>query len=76
MISAMELEPRWLVKHRGGWCAAKINQKHDEAAWSVKTLCNHFVMLPLGTRFGTPNCRDCLAIMECSASPAAAEPKT
>jgi hypothetical protein len=54
------MKGRWLIKHNRGWCAAKTNRKWDESAFNVETLCDHFVVLPLGCKRGEPTCEDCL----------------
>lgn len=49
----------WLVKHREGTCATKSGQRHAADAASVETLCGQYVVLPLGSERGTPDCDEC-----------------
>lgn len=54
----------WCAKHRDGWCAAKSNRKWDEDTWSVPTVCNQFVIGPLGCKRGEPSCLECREILQ------------
>jgi len=50
------------VKHRDGWCVCAGTSiiYRDE----VKTLCNHYIILPWGLEFRIPDCLECLKILE------------
>ncbi len=52
----------WCAEARDGmWCAAKINDRPDEAALNVKTRCGHSIVLPHGVSERVPTCPDCRA---------------
>jgi hypothetical protein len=57
----------WLVKHRKGTCALKYQRRTKappDGTTSVPTLCEEFVILPLGFSQGTPDCETCLRILK------------
>jgi hypothetical protein len=58
------MKKRWTVKHREGSCAVKDGQQPEPDAMSVATLCDHFVVLPMGSEFGHPDCKACIAAAE------------
>lgn len=46
------------VRHKRGWCAcAGTSTRYRD---NVKTLCNHYIILPLGLEYRIPNCKECL----------------
>lgn len=50
----------WCVQHRGGWCATSDNKEFLEGQNNVPTACGYMVWLPMGIKFGEPDCPDCL----------------
>ena len=52
----------WCIRHRGGWCATKIDRSPDELAASVKTACGFVVILPWGTKRRRPTCLACISL--------------
>jgi hypothetical protein len=53
----------WLVHHRDGECATKINAPFPEGAANVETLCGNFVTLPVGMSRGKPDCAECNSLL-------------
>jgi hypothetical protein len=50
----------WCVKDRNdNWCAAAYGKAPDTAT-SVRTVCQHFILLPHGTAFREPTCIECI----------------
>lgn len=48
------------VRHRDGWCATYYKKvERAEGAFSVRTVCNHYVMLPWGVERRDPTCEEC-----------------
>lgn len=57
------IKPVWCVQGRHGWCATSPNNKPAESASSVMTRCDHFIVLPFGTKRGEPTCAICIALV-------------
>lgn len=50
------------VQHRDGWCAcAGISLQYRD---QVKTLCNHYIILPWAFDRRIPDCPECLKILK------------
>jgi hypothetical protein len=59
---------RWCALSREGWCATVPNRRTPDSADSVKTLCQHHIVLPGGSERREPTCPDCLAVIKGSLS--------
>lgn len=63
-----ELSPHglcWCVQHKDGWCAAKGQRRVPrESGGRIRTLCGHYIILPLGVDWCAPTCKECLARMK------------
>jgi len=53
----------WIVHHRGGWCALPPGATPDPQALNDPTLCGYVVNLRGGSKRGTPDCPECLALL-------------
>ena len=42
------------------WCATATGKTSDPSAMSVRTRCDHYVILPAGLEKRAPTCRACL----------------
>jgi len=51
---------RWCIRDRHDvWCAALDDQKPDESAGSVATLCQEYILFPHGIAKRRPTCPKC-----------------
>jgi hypothetical protein len=53
----------WIVHHRDGWCALPEGAEPDPQALNDPTLCGYVINLRGGSKHGTPDCPECLAIL-------------
>lgn len=51
------------VQHREGWCATHDGRRPNEAESNVPTLCNRFVVCPMGFEKMEPTCLACVAVL-------------
>lgn len=49
----------WCVKHNDGWCAIIGNFLPEEWATNIATVCNNYVIIPLGFERREPDCKEC-----------------
>ena len=49
----------YCVRHRDGWCTT--SKKTSAYRDNVKTLCDHYVIMPFGFERRQPDCPECLA---------------
>jgi hypothetical protein len=57
----------WCIKARDGWHASARNVRPAESANSVRALCEHFIVLPLGSEQkhrDEIDCVNCAAALE------------
>ena len=52
------------VRHQDGWCATKSGHVARESTTSVRTLCDKYVVLPLGGEVRSPTCSECRQVLE------------
>ena len=57
---ATRLRDVWCVRHRYGWCATKTGKQHRDDATNVKTRCDHYVFMPIGSEKRVPTCVECI----------------
>ena len=53
----------WIVQSAHGWCSLPPGVKPDEDAANDPTLCGWVVVMRWGSKRGTPDCPECLAIL-------------
>lgn len=52
------------VQHRDGWCAVKPDRGLDPDATTDETVCDHIVIMRLGSRKRQPTCHECIVALE------------
>lgn len=57
------MSKKWCVRHRDGWCATSRKTPPQDSVVNQKTVCKHYVVLPLGIKWGRPTCTECIVVL-------------